>query len=145
MNTSPIFSRQASTQVLAVLSDARPGAVKNNNMSRKLTTVRATENGTRLRVEKILSSALEFMKCQDSCLDPDHWGTAFMTLSYWLTPSNKVLLLRMIAMLLRRHCMKHISVLSRTVKSKMWISVTMFFYLLVTVERSPASCCDMEN
>lgn len=70
-NTSPIFSRQASTQVLAVLSDAQPGAVKNNNMSEKLTTAQTTENGTRLRVEKhfkISRSALEFIKCQDPCL-----------------------------------------------------------------------------
>ena len=67
-NTSPIFSRQGSTQVLAVLSDAQPGAVKNNNMSKELTTAPTTENGTRLRLEKhfkISRSALEFINCQD--------------------------------------------------------------------------------
>lgn len=31
LNTLPVFSRQASTRVLAVLSDAQPGAVKNDN------------------------------------------------------------------------------------------------------------------
>lgn len=65
VNTSPIFSLQASTQVL---SDAQPGAVKNNNMSKKLTTAETTENGTRLGEEKhckLCCSALGFVNSPD--------------------------------------------------------------------------------
>ena len=121
----------SSTQVLAALSDAQPGAVKNNNTSKTLTAAQTTENGTCLRVEKhfrISRSALEFIECNDPWLllgirgqevnkkEEKHGGTSFLIYLALLQLNYRVLLkystLDFIPALLHCSCIKRMSCFS---------------------------------